>query len=107
MASYHERGELGVAGFSKRVGALPTYPMAELPAIKRKLIEQGVDLIDVRAGDADFPPPDVNEVDALLDQLPLDRRQFGHRVCGEQGVDLIDVGAGDADFPPPDVADEV
>src|SRR5258707_15123541 len=33
--------------------------MAELPAIKRKLIEQGVDLIDVGAGDADFPPPDV------------------------------------------------
>src|SRR6266581_7925423 len=59
MAFYHERGELGVAGFSKRVGALPTYPMAELPAIKRKLIEQGVDLIDVGAGDADFPPPDV------------------------------------------------
>ena len=48
-----------MAGFSKRLGALPTYPMAELPAIKRKLIEQGVDLIDVGAGDADFPPPDV------------------------------------------------
>ncbi len=48
-----------MAGFSKRVGALPTYPMAELPAIKRRLIEQGVDLIDVGAGDADFPPPDV------------------------------------------------
>src|SRR2546423_317474 len=45
--------------FSKRVGALPTYPMAELPAIKRRLIEQGVDVIDVGAGDADFPPPDV------------------------------------------------
>src|SRR6266705_3864389 len=45
--------------FSKRVALLPTYPMAELPAIKRRLIEQGVDLIDVGAGDADFPPPDV------------------------------------------------
>ena len=45
--------------FSRRVAQLPTYPMAELPAIKRKLIEQGVDLIDVGAGDADFPPPDV------------------------------------------------
>src|SRR5260370_27229421 len=33
--------------------------MAELPAIKRKLIEQGGDVIDVGAGDADFPPPDV------------------------------------------------
>src|SRR5881628_1965990 len=33
--------------------------MAELPAIKRRLIEQGVDVIDVGAGDADFPPPDI------------------------------------------------
>ncbi len=33
--------------------------MAELPAIKRRLIEQGVDVIDVGAGDADFAPPDV------------------------------------------------
>lgn len=45
--------------FSKRVAQLPTYPMAELPAIKRRLIQQGVDLIDVGAGDADFPPPDI------------------------------------------------
>jgi LL-diaminopimelate aminotransferase len=48
-----------VAGFSRRVALLPTYPMAELPAIKRRLIQQGVDLIDVGAGDADFAPPDV------------------------------------------------
>ena len=45
--------------FSKRLAALPGYPMAELPAIKRRLIQQGVDLIDVGAGDADFPPPRV------------------------------------------------
>ncbi len=42
---------------STRLGALPGYPLAELPAIKRKLIEQGVDLIDLGAGDADYPPP--------------------------------------------------
>ncbi|HWC75410.1 MAG TPA: aminotransferase class I/II-fold pyridoxal phosphate-dependent enzyme [Gemmatimonadales bacterium] len=48
-----------MSGFSKRVTRLPGYPMAELPAIKRKLIEQGVDVIDVGAGDADLPPPDV------------------------------------------------
>jgi len=48
-----------VAGFSKRVAQLPGYPMAELPAIKRRLLQQGVDLIDVGAGDADFAPPDV------------------------------------------------
>jgi len=33
--------------------------MAELPAIKRRLIEQGVDVIDVGAGDADFAPPEI------------------------------------------------
>src|SRR2546428_2476326 len=64
MASYQNEGELGLGGFSKRVSALPTYPMAEIPALKRRLIEQGVDLIDVGAGDADFPPPRV-AVEAL------------------------------------------
>ena len=48
-----------MAGYSKRVANLPTYPMAELPAIKRRLIQQGVDLIDVGAGDADLAPPRV------------------------------------------------
>src|SRR3989440_450310 len=48
-----------MASFSKRVGALPTYPMEKLPAIKRRLIQQGVDVIDVGAGDADFPPPRI------------------------------------------------
>jgi LL-diaminopimelate aminotransferase len=38
--------------------------MAEIPAIKRRLLQQGVDLIDVGAGDADFPPPAV-AVEAL------------------------------------------
>jgi len=33
--------------------------MAEIPAIKRRLLQQGVDVIDVGAGDADFPPPAV------------------------------------------------
>ena len=46
-------------GFSKRVAELPGYPMAELPAIKRRLIEQGVDVIDVGAGDADLAPPEI------------------------------------------------
>lgn len=48
-----------MSGFSKRVARLPGYPMAELPAIKRRLIEQGVDVIDVGAGDADFAPPEI------------------------------------------------
>ena len=49
---------------SRRVAQLPTYPMAELPAIKRRLIQQGVDVIDVGAGDADLAPPRV-AVDTL------------------------------------------
>ncbi len=53
-----------MSGYSKRVALLPIYPMAELPAIKRRLIAQGVDLIDVGAGDADFAPPRV-AVEAL------------------------------------------
>jgi len=53
-----------VTRLSKRLSALPSYPMAELPAIKRRLIEQGVDVIDVGAGDADLAPPRV-AVDAL------------------------------------------
>ena len=57
-----------MASFSKRVGALPTYPMEKLPAIKRRLIEQGVDVIDVGAGDADFPPPRV-AIEALTRAL--------------------------------------
>ena len=37
--------------------ALPGYPLAEIPTIKRRLIEAGVDVIDLGAGDNDTPPP--------------------------------------------------
>src|SRR5437879_4884484 len=50
--------------FSQRLARLPSYPMAELPAIKRRLLQQGVDVIDLGAGDADFAPPAV-AVEAL------------------------------------------
>jgi LL-diaminopimelate aminotransferase len=60
-----EDGGKRVTKLSKRIGELPGYPMAELPAIKRRLVEQGVDLIDVGAGDADFAPPEA-AVEALV-----------------------------------------
>ena len=44
---------------SQRVQALPGYPLAEIPTIKRRLIEQGMDVIDLGAGDNDTPPPDI------------------------------------------------
>src|SRR5690606_141092 len=43
--------------FAGRLDRLPGYPLAELPARKRALIAQGVDVIDLGAGDADYPPP--------------------------------------------------
>src|SRR2546425_10102412 len=38
--------------------------MAEIPAIKRRLMAQGVDVINLGGGDADFPPPELG-VEAL------------------------------------------
>ena len=46
-------------GFSQRLQSLPGYPLAEIPTIKRRLIEAGVDVIDLGAGDNDTPPPEV------------------------------------------------
>jgi LL-diaminopimelate aminotransferase len=48
-----------VTRFARRIDALPSYPMAEIPALKRRLLGQGVDVIDLGAGDADFPPPPI------------------------------------------------
>ena len=48
-----------------RVNALPGYPLAEIPSIKRRLMEKGVDVIDLGAGDADLKPPRPI-VDALI-----------------------------------------
>jgi LL-diaminopimelate aminotransferase len=45
--------------FSRRVESLPGYPLAEIPSIKRRLIEAGVDVIDLGAGDNDTPPPTI------------------------------------------------
>jgi LL-diaminopimelate aminotransferase len=42
---------------SDRLSRLPGYPMADLPARKRALLARGVDVIDLGAGDADYPPP--------------------------------------------------
>jgi LL-diaminopimelate aminotransferase len=50
--------------FSKRVQALPGYPLAEIPSIKRRLLAAGMDVIDMGAGDNDAPPP-VVAVDAM------------------------------------------
>ena len=43
--------------FAQRMHTFPTYPLADVPQIKRELIQRGVDLIDLGAGDADLAPP--------------------------------------------------
>lgn len=42
---------------SERLDRLPAYAVAELAVIKRRLLAEGRDLIDLGAGDADAPPP--------------------------------------------------
>lgn len=50
--------------FSHRFGQLPAYPLAHIPQRKRELLQRGVDVIDLGAGDADLAPPDA-AVEAL------------------------------------------
>jgi LL-diaminopimelate aminotransferase len=40
-----------------RLDRLPGYPLADLPGRKRELLARGVDVIDLGAGDTDYPPP--------------------------------------------------
>jgi LL-diaminopimelate aminotransferase len=54
--------------FSQRLQALPGYPLAEIPTLKRRLVEAGVDVIDLGAGDNDTPPPAV-VVQAMTEAL--------------------------------------
>ena len=42
---------------SDRFKSLPAYPLAHIPALRRRLKAEGVDLIDLGAGDADLDPP--------------------------------------------------
>jgi LL-diaminopimelate aminotransferase len=42
---------------SRAFDALPSYPLADIPTLKRELRASGVDIIDLGVGDADLPPP--------------------------------------------------
>ncbi len=42
-----------------RLDRLPAYAINELVAAKKRLLAEGRDLIDLSAGDADLPPPDL------------------------------------------------
>ncbi len=53
---------------SQRAASLPAYAMARVAAIKRRLLTEGRDVIDLSAGDADFAPPEI-AVRTLADAL--------------------------------------
>jgi LL-diaminopimelate aminotransferase len=53
-----------VPRLAARYNELPEYPLAHIPRKKRELLARGVDVIDLGAGDADFPPPQA-AVEAL------------------------------------------
>jgi LL-diaminopimelate aminotransferase len=59
------------------LGRLPGYPLADLPARKRELLARGVDVIDLGAGDADYPPP-AEVIEAL-------RRAAGETALSKYG----------------------
>ncbi|UCG86450.1 MAG: aminotransferase class I/II-fold pyridoxal phosphate-dependent enzyme [Gemmatimonadota bacterium] len=44
---------------SDRLGRLPYYAVNELAAAKKRMLAEGVDVIDLSVGDADIPPPEV------------------------------------------------
>ena len=62
-----------------RFNRLPEYPLASIPLRKRALIQRGVDVIDLGAGDADLPPPPkVAEALAQAARTPaMNRYGFG------------------------------
>jgi LL-diaminopimelate aminotransferase len=53
---------------SQRLRALPGYPLAAIPTIKRRLLQAGVDVIDLGAGDNDVPA-DQSIVEAMREAV--------------------------------------
>jgi len=64
---------------STRFAQLPVYPLAHIPARKKALLEAGVDVIDLGAGDADLPPPPraVAALQAAAEVPAMQRYGFG------------------------------
>lgn len=64
---------------SDRFGHFPAYPLAHVPQRKRELLQRGVDVIDLGAGDADLAPPPaaVAELQRAATVPSLGRYGFG------------------------------
>ena len=64
---------------ASRFTTLPEYPLAKIPQKKRELVERGVDVIDLGAGDADLDPPRaaVERMATAIREPALGRYGFG------------------------------
>ncbi len=64
---------------SARFSGFPVYPLAHIPARKKALLEAGVDVIDLGAGDADLAPPAaaVSALQRAAETPALQRYGFG------------------------------
>ena len=70
---------------AERVSQLPGYPLASIPQRKRELIAQGVDVIDLGAGDDDVLPPQP-AVQAMREAM---RHSQLHRYGFQLGLPLF------------------
>ena len=64
---------------SARFAGFPVYPLAHIPARKKALIDAGMDVIDLGAGDADLAPPAaaVAELQRAAEMPTMQRYGFG------------------------------
>ena len=64
---------------SARFAGFPVYPLAHIPARKKALIDAGMDVIDLGAGDADLAPPAaaVAELQRAAEMPAMQRYGFG------------------------------
>ncbi|MFO8173873.1 MAG: aminotransferase class I/II-fold pyridoxal phosphate-dependent enzyme [Longimicrobiales bacterium] len=67
-----------IPDFSERFKNLPSYPLAGIPEAKKRLLDEGVDIIDLSAGDADLAPPPaaVEGIKAAVEDPAISRYPF-------------------------------
>jgi LL-diaminopimelate aminotransferase len=65
--------------FSARFAGFPAYPLAHIPARKKALLDAGVDVIDLGAGDADLAPPPaaIEALQRAAEEPAMSRYGFG------------------------------
>ncbi|HUQ45716.1 MAG TPA: aminotransferase class I/II-fold pyridoxal phosphate-dependent enzyme [Gemmatimonadaceae bacterium] len=65
--------------FASRFTTLPEYPLAKIPQKKREMLQRGLDVIDLGAGDADLDPPKaaVARMATAIHEPALGRYGFG------------------------------